>query len=255
MGASSALVTQAKGTPTAVFAVQHAGRPAVRKVAGRPLPVKSLLRRTTGARACARQRPYNRAPFVRDMRAGYPSGNLGLSRGSGAAGVQACHVCGAKRGRRARHRPGCDAQATENIRTGQPASCRWSSSASSRMPSMTTSGVPRCGRPGPCCCLRSGADDRTTISTPSRRSPQIGRERQVRSIRPARAAAGHGGDRGIPRQAARPSTAGVPAALLGRVRRRGNGSRHGLLGGERQDALLEGVHALSEMLSARGITL
>jgi RNA polymerase sigma-70 factor, ECF subfamily len=34
MGASSALVTQAKGTPTAVFAVQHAGLPAGRKVAG-----------------------------------------------------------------------------------------------------------------------------------------------------------------------------------------------------------------------------
>ena len=51
MGASSALVTQAKGTPTAVFAVQHAGSPAGRKVAGRPFRVKSLLRRTTGSRA------------------------------------------------------------------------------------------------------------------------------------------------------------------------------------------------------------
>jgi RNA polymerase sigma-70 factor (ECF subfamily) len=51
MGTSSALVTQAKGTPTAVFAVQHAGQPAARKVAGSPFAVKSLLRRTTNGPA------------------------------------------------------------------------------------------------------------------------------------------------------------------------------------------------------------
>src|SRR5262249_8642203 len=37
-----------------------------------------------------------------------------------------------------------------------------------------------------------------------------------------------------------PSTAGIPAALLGRHGRRRNGRRHGLFGGQRQNPLLPG---------------
>ena len=144
----------------------RASRPGNRDITGetRRRSSRRLLRCNIGARRCAATGgdplpPIIAAPTA-DRQTGFASGNLGLARGRRAPRLQAGDVRRARRGRRAGHRPGRDAEADREI-LGQAgrASCRCCFSASCRTRSTTISAGRRCARRGRRCCRRSGHKD------------------------------------------------------------------------------------------------